>query len=93
MTIPTGPPGGDPRIATKAELDHKKASRLAPQAGMHLSPPGIDATSLRRQLQTQHEARIKHLEDRLSAAGRQIRTGLAKGLVAGRAKSEFSHSR
>jgi len=81
------------RIATRAELDHRKATRPKPQAGLHLSPPGIEAQDLKRELAKRQEARIKLLETKLKGASKTLNHDASKAMLKHRAKSSFDRNR
>ncbi len=81
------------RIATRAELDHRKATRPKPQAGLHLSPPGIEATDMQRKIAEMQEARIKLLETKLKGASQTLNHDAKKAMLKHRAKSSFDRNR
>jgi len=93
MTDPKGPDSKGPQIATRAELDHKKATRPKPEAGLHLSPPSVEAEALRRKVAQMHEARIKLLETKLKTASNQLNHDASKAMLKHRAKSDFDRNR
>ncbi len=91
MTNKPGPASAS--IATRAELDHRKATRPKPQAGLHLSPPGIEAEDLKRRMTEMQESRIKLLETKLKGASKTLNHDASQVMLKHRAKSSFDRNR
>jgi len=82
-----------PGIATRAELDRRRADRPKLVTGLHLSPPGLDMGDVKRRLQDLNEARIKQLETRLTDMRSKLRHDLAHSKLKGRVRGDFDRSR
>jgi len=86
-------PGRSAKLSTRAELDRRRADRPRLVPGLHLSPPGFDMGDVKRRLQDLNEARIKHLETRLSDMRTKLRHDLAHSKLKGRVRGDFDRSR
>lgn len=82
-----------PVIATRAELDQKRAERSKSDQGLHLVPDGPDAAEVRQQVDVMSKQRETYLEDRLSTLRKGLLRDHSLAQVRGRAVADFERSR